>query len=107
MKHMVILMLLSITLVFSDSSLSANNEVVRTHIATCTGTKSCYACKNCKYCGHCNAGGGTCGVCSSSAPAVKTAVKPKEESNSSVSSQCKGTTKKGARCKRMVKGGGY
>lgn len=37
------------------------------HAATCTGSNPCNACKNCKYCAHCAKGGGTCGVCRTSA----------------------------------------
>lgn len=107
MKYLSILIILGTTLLFSDSMLTAGTNNNNKHIATCTGSKTCYACKNCKYCGHCRGGGGTCGVCSSSVPPVKTTVKPKDVNINSVSSQCKGTTKKGARCKRMVKGGGY
>lgn len=36
----------------------------------CTGSANCRACKNCKYCAHCNSGG-SCGVCSYSAPSPK------------------------------------
>jgi hypothetical protein len=42
---------------------SAYTYKVKTHHATCTGSKNCNACKNCKYCGHCAKNGGTCGVC--------------------------------------------
>src|SRR5215217_4525714 len=108
MRHVAILLLFSITLFLSDSSLSSIIGNEENHIATCTGSSSCFACKNCKYCKHCSAGGGTCGVCSSSG--TDTVAKPKARSttsNTSTSSQCKGTTKKGARCKRMVRGGGY
>jgi len=81
-------------------------------VATCYGYKNCTACSSCNYCGHCNSGG-SCGVCCSAStqPAKPKAGKKSTVKSSgftsSASSQCQGITKKGARCKRMVKGGGY
>lgn len=105
--HFLILLLF----LFSNHYVSAGPELTDEHIATCMGSRSCYACKNCKYCKYCNAGGGSCGVCTSSSPVItlpiKSAVKQSPSSTHTSSSQCKGITKKGARCKRTVSGGGY
>lgn len=79
---------------------------VSDHVAKCYGSASCGACKTCNYCAHCNAGG-TCGVCSSVNKTVTRRVSSASTGSYSGSSQCQGTTKKGARCKRMVRGGGY
>lgn len=73
------------------------------HCATCRGSEDCRACSSCNYCKHCNSGG-KCGVCVSG---KRLPAKPVRDSDSDVSGQCKGTTKKGARCKRTVRGGGY
>lgn len=77
--------------------------------ATCTGSRNCYACKNCKYCKHCNAGG-KCGVCSSALPTLTrnlNIANTSKKRDVSISSICQGTTKKGVRCKRVVKNGSY
>jgi len=111
MKNILFILLSSILLFGGHTPVSKLRKENK-HIATCYGNKNCYACKNCKYCGHCNAGGGTCGICSSSA-SLPVASQPRRSSvkksngGSSASSQCQGITKKGARCKRMVRGGGY
>jgi hypothetical protein len=107
-KHFYLALLCSIVLLTSFYNLPLKTKT-NIHIATCNGNSSCYACKNCKYCGHCNQGGGTCGVCSSRSVAGTQTLTRNSISNTgtSVSSQCKGITKKGLRCKRMVKGGGY
>ncbi|WP_354375344.1 DUF5763 domain-containing protein [Pedobacter africanus] len=110
MKNLTSLVVLCSILSFTNVSAFKETEVSDSHVATCTGSKSCYACSSCRYCKYCNAGGGNCSVCAPnpaggsknslfSGPAIKRGV--------SSSSQCKGVTKKGARCKRMVTGGGY
>jgi hypothetical protein len=68
----------------------------------CTGSAYCTACKNCSGCKHCNAGG-TCGVC---AKPVKSKTTTKQTTPVS-SGQCKATTKKGSRCSRTSRTGGY
>jgi len=106
-------MLLGSLLLFTGYAPMSKGKKESKHIATCYGNKTCYACKNCKYCAYCNSGGGSCGVYSSS---TSLPIKGETQRNSpikslgnssSLGSQCKGTTKKGQRCKRMVKGGGY
>lgn len=103
--------LIGFLFLFSNHYASAGLDFKDEHIAKCTGSKSCYACKNCKYCEHCNAGRGNCGVCSSSSPIgrvpVRMTIKQSPVSTTSSNSQCRGITKKGARCKRVVSGGGY
>lgn len=112
MKNLLFVLLGSL-LHLSGYSTIAKEEKESTYIATCYGHKNCYACKNCKYCAHCNSGGGSCGVCSSSAslpikvPQKVATEKSRGNTTSSSSSQCQGITKRGQRCKRMVKGGGY
>ena len=76
------------------------------HIATCTGSKNCFACSSCRYCAYCNSGKGKCSICSSPSSLDKPKLN-KLTSTNSASAQCKGITKKGSRCKRMVKGGEY
>ena len=105
MKLLNFILLFCSIVTFSDTTVFANGGMDKPHCATCVGSKNCSACKNCKYCKHCNSGG-SCGVCSSASVKNTAGLKPLAKS-SSVSSQCRGTTKKGARCKRMVKGGGY
>ncbi|MCX2483791.1 DUF5763 domain-containing protein [Pedobacter sp. MR2016-24] len=107
MKNLLFIVFTSI-LLFTGHATELRPEKTNKHIATCYGNSTCYACKNCKYCAHCNSGGGTCGVCSSS-PATnnKKPIVKSSSTTSRSSSQCQGTTKKGARCKRMVRGGGY
>ena len=95
---------------FTNISALAEKTIGYGYVATCRGSDNCRACSSCNYCGHCNSGG-SCGVCSPKSSSSNTLIsKPKPKSttsNISISSQCKGTTKKGAQCKRMVKGGGY
>lgn len=76
------------------------------HVATCYGSINCRACKTCNYCAHCNAGG-SCGVCSSGTSQQILRTRLVKTKSSTASSQCQGITKKGNRCKRMVRGGGY
>ncbi|WP_127132954.1 hypothetical protein [Pseudoflavitalea rhizosphaerae] len=75
--------------------------------ATCYGRNPCNACSDCSRCKHCNAGG-SCGKC----------VKPKSSAGSSYGSsqkksssatygQCRAKTKKGTRCSRNQRSGGY
>src|SRR5688572_20058066 len=72
-------------------------------IARCYGYSPCAACSDCSLCKYCNAGG-TCGICakvktkSTKAPVVK---------QSTTSKQCQATTKKGSRCSRSSRTGGY
>jgi len=68
--------------------------------AKCYGYNPCSACTSCNYCAHCNAGG-TCGVCKASAKKQDSVVK------TPAVSQCKAITKKGTRCSRSAKVGGY
>lgn len=68
----------------------------------CTGKANCTACSNCSKCKYCNSGG-TCGVCAGTTKEKKATPKPKEPE----SSQCKATTKKGTRCSRNARSGGY
>ncbi|WP_394331824.1 DUF5763 domain-containing protein [Pedobacter steynii] len=109
MKNLSLLVLLFSTLSFNNVSAFKDAAKVDPHVATCTGSRSCYACSSCRYCKHCNAGG-TCGVCTSGTSTARKNVPasgPTVKSSNSSSSQCQGTTKKGARCKRIVRGGGY
>lgn len=107
MKNVSLAVILFSILSFTSSSANKNKVMSDIHHATCRGSANCRACSSCNYCGHCNSGG-SCGVCSSSGVAtVSTYLKPGSYNNNVNSSQCRGVTKKGNRCKRMVKGGGY
>ncbi|WP_221931272.1 DUF5763 domain-containing protein [Pedobacter westerhofensis] len=111
MKNIGLVILFCSLLTFTSSSAKKAKTTIDKRHATCRGSANCSACSSCNYCGHCNSGG-ICGVCSSgssghASSAVKAYAAPRSRSISATSSQCKGTTKKGARCKRMVKGGGY
>ncbi|WP_369974452.1 DUF5763 domain-containing protein [Pedobacter sp. HMWF019] len=97
-------MLLCSVLLSTSVAAIEYGSIDKDHYAKCTGSVNCRACKTCNYCAHCNSGG-SCGVCSSGS-SIKHISTFKSSTNSS-SSQCKGITKKGARCKRMVRGGGY
>ena len=112
MKNLLFALLGSL-LLFTGYTPVSKEKKLNLHSATCYGNKNCYACKNCKYCAHCNSGGGSCGICSASValPIKSSTQKPSAEkstnNSTASSSQCEGTTKKGQRCKRIVKGGGY
>lgn len=69
-----------------------------TGVSKCYGHDPCGACTSCNYCAHCNAGG-ACGVC--------TARKPDTVQKRQVKSQCTAITKKGTRCSRSARSGGY
>ena len=75
--------------------------------ARCYGNTPCLACTTCSGCKHCNAGG-TCGICAKPKKATGTepARKPAPDTPASTG-QCKGITKKGTRCSRAGKYGGY
>lgn len=107
MKQLSFILLFFTLLCFKTDAASAFSPVKGETCATCRGKANCNACKTCNYCAHCNAGG-SCGVCSSgTAKPNKSTVKPVYKvSDQQGSAQCKGTTKKGLRCKRMVRGGG-
>lgn len=107
MKNLLLLMLFCSMFSFTNISAFAEKTIGDGYVATCRGSDNCRACSSCSSCGHCNSGG-SCGVCSpkSSSP-NKLISKPNPKTNTSASSQCNGVTKKGAQCKRMVKGGGY
>lgn len=77
---------------------------VKKDIATCYGYTPCNACTSCNYCKRCTAGG-TCGTCTD---LKKTTPKtPKSYSSPAKSSQCRAITKKGTRCSRNARSGGY
>lgn len=108
MKNLTLIVLFCSTFLFTSISGSSIKKTEDNHCATCRGSRNCRACTSCNYCAHCNSGG-SCGVCSrSSSSAVKTLFsKPTKNNRPAVSYQCKGITKKGLRCKRMVKTGEY
>ena len=72
MKNLSLLVLLCSILSFTNVSAFKDKPKADAHIATCTGSRNCYACKNCKYCAHCNAGGGSCGICTSTSKSINT-----------------------------------
>ncbi|MGN6417519.1 MAG: DUF5763 domain-containing protein [Pseudobacter sp.] len=75
--------------------------------ATCYGRTPCTACSNCSGCKHCNAGG-TCGVCEKKKPVAGSyGSSNKKKTSESGSIQCRAITKKGTRCSRNQKSGGY
>jgi hypothetical protein len=99
--------LFSLLLLFSNSR---DEKKVRPAAATCYGYTPCTACTSCNYCKYCNSGG-TCGICKSS---KQTTVKkdtarsvPVYVPKPSYSSQCRATTKKGTKCSRSSRSGGY
>jgi hypothetical protein len=107
MKNIGFALLVFSILSFTSSSPINKDKVHRLFYATCKGYANCRACSNCKYCKHCNSGG-SCGVCSSNAVYTqRNYLKPQNIIKRGISSQCQGITKKGNRCKRVVKGGGY
>jgi hypothetical protein len=107
MKNIGLVVLILSILSFTSSSANKSKVIRDIHHATCRGSANCNACSSCNYCGHCNSGG-SCGVCSSGkVSTLRTYSTPKAVNNNVSSSQCQGITKKGNRCKRMVKGGGY
>lgn len=86
----------------SDDTKPAKSETSSPSILRCYGDSACAACLSCNYCKLCNAGG-SCGVCDSSKNGVvKTNAKPP-----AVKEQCNAITKKGTRCKRLIKTGIY
>lgn len=93
---------------FTNISAFAEKTVGYGYVATCRGSDSGRACSSCSSCGYCNSSGGYCGVSAPKFSSSNTLIsKPKPKTTTSVSAQCKGTTKKGIQSKRMVKGGGY
>jgi Family of unknown function (DUF5763) len=77
---------------------------VKKGIATCYGYSPCNACTSCNYCKRCTAGG-TCGTCTD---LKRTKPKtPKSYTSPAKSSQCRAITKKGTRCSRKARSGGY
>lgn len=85
--------------------------------ARCTGSTFCTACSNCSGCKYCNAGG-TCGVCTpKNKKAATTQLNASGHNKNNTSNlntgtelnsgQCRATTKKGSRCSRSSRSGGY
>lgn len=98
--------LIPFTSVNNDSSKSYNTKK---EINRCIGSSNCTACSNCSACKWCFQEGGTCGVCSSKKQTKKlsdssSSSSKKQESHSG---QCKAITKKGTRCSRAARSGGY
>lgn len=104
MKYLYLILLFSI-MAYSFPAAGKHVATKTKHCATCKPNGNCNACTSCNYCKHCNSGG-SCSVCAKSSK-NNLPQKRSASSDSSTAVSCKGTTKKGLRCKRMVKGGGY
>ncbi|RYD96075.1 MAG: hypothetical protein EOP54_14570 [Sphingobacteriales bacterium] len=109
MSKTLVFLFISSLLLFNAAPSPKNNYAFGKPVATCYGNSPCKACSNCSGCKYCN-NGGSCDICA----------KPKTKSTNNFSSakstitssnvyvgQCKGLTKKGARCKRSGGGNGY
>ncbi|MCW3084231.1 MAG: hypothetical protein JWP12_1597 [Bacteroidetes bacterium] len=68
MKKIKIIAILAIIIGGSLIAFFSTTETKAKDFGRCTGIANCTACKSCNYCAHCNSGG-SCGVCSYSAPA--------------------------------------
>ncbi|WP_462278664.1 DUF5763 domain-containing protein [Ferruginibacter sp.] len=73
-------------------------------VSTCYGYTPCTACSSCNYCKWCKAGG-TCGICANTEKKKDIPLQSKPQFRSS--KQCQATTKKGTRCSRSSRSGGY
>ena len=104
MKNLLLLMLLCSMISLTNISAFAKNAIGYGYVGACRR-----ACSSCNYCGHCNLDGSyeACNLKSSLSKILISRPKSKSiTSNITMNSQCKGTTKKGARCRLMVKGSG-
>lgn len=103
------------TLIFSGLSLLANGQTVyKTRTGSKYHTSSHYSTSSTPISldEASKLGLGPCAVCKPSRDeSIQTApgdvAKPTEPNKNAISKQCKGITKAGARCKRIVKGGSY
>ena len=113
MKSSIMLMLalaaLLTALAFTPFCKSPKAELpAEKEYATCFGRTPCSACSNCSGCKHCKAGG-TCGVCEKKKPSGGSygSGSTKKKTAEASSGQCRAITKKGTRCSRNQKSGGY